>query len=96
MAKAHRVAFELIRGCIPNGLVLDHLCRNRGCVNPDHLEPVTFRENIMRGVGYTAQQARKTHCRHGHEFTVENTYVWRGGRICRTCRRIQTAVRRAS
>jgi len=83
---AHRVSFELVRGEIPDGLVLDHLCRNHACVNPAHLEPVTRWENVRRGVGYTAQQARKTHCKRGHEFTPENTYPWRSGRICRACR----------
>ena len=91
--KAHRVAYELVRGSIPTGLDLDHLCRVRACVNPDHLEPVTRRENIMRGAGYTAEQARKTACKRGHEFTAENTYAWRGGRICRTCRKAYSSQR---
>ncbi len=84
----HRVAYELLRGPIPRGLEIDHLCRVRRCVNPGHLEPVTHRENGLRGVGVAAKHARKTHCLHGHEFTEANTYRrpdrpwWRG---CQTC-----------
>jgi len=86
---AHRVAYELCIGPIPGGLHLDHLCRNRGCVNPKHLEPVTSRENILRGQSPGALNARKTHCKQGHEFTAENTYVIQGGRRCRACNRAQ-------
>jgi hypothetical protein len=88
MRQAHRVAYELTVGPIPAGMTLDHLCRNKGCVNPHHLEPVTNRENILRGDGETARNARKTHCKRGHEFTTENTYIVpsSGGRVCRTCR----------
>ena len=84
---AHRISWELLRGKIPKGLQLDHLCRNKGCVNPDHLEPVTHRENIMRGNSPWATNAKKTHCLRGHEFTKENTYIHKskGGRNCRTC-----------
>jgi hypothetical protein len=88
--KAHRVAYELTRGHIPDGLVLDHLCRNHSCVNPDHLEPVTHRENTIRGVvGEMTRnrQLSKTHCRRGHEYTEENTYVSpKGDRTCKSCR----------
>ncbi len=83
---AHRVAYELLVGPIPAGLVIDHLCRNRACVNPAHLEPVTNRENLLRGVGAPASHARKTHCIHNHEFTPENTRLGLNGRRqCRTC-----------
>lgn len=88
--QAHRWAYEHYVGPIPDGAVIDHLCRNRLCVNPDHLEPVTNRENLMRGQGITAKNARKTHCLLGHEFTPENTYVSAGRkdrsrRMCKAC-----------
>ncbi|UYL87860.1 HNH endonuclease [Gordonia phage Malisha] len=86
--KAHRVSYEMHRGPIPNDLQLDHLCRVRACVNPDHLDPVTPRVNTLRSFGVTALRARQTHCIHGHEFTAENTYVYAGRkRGCLTCRR---------
>lgn len=88
--KAHRVAYELHRGRIPQGLTIDHLCRNRRCVNPWHLEVVTNRENVLRGEGITAQYARATHCVNGHPFDAENTYMRpEGHRECRACRREQ-------
>ena len=82
---AHRVSYEALVGPIPDGLDLDHLCRQRSCVNPTHLEPVTRRENTRRGEGYTAQQSAKTHCNSGHPFDDANTYRYRGNRICRAC-----------
>lgn len=86
---AHRLAYMLKRGPIGDGLVLDHLCRVRNCVNPWHLEAVTQRENLIRGVGAVAINIRKTSCIHGHDFTEANTIINRDGtRRCRTCARI--------
>jgi hypothetical protein len=82
---AHRVAWQLIRGEIPAGLQLDHLCRNRGCVNPDHLEPVTVRKNILRGMAPPAKNARKTQCSRGHELSGPNMTIIAGRRQCKTC-----------
>jgi hypothetical protein len=88
MMKAHRVAYEMAHGTIPEGLDVDHLCRQPLCVRPEHLEPVSRRTNILRGIGYTAQQAAKTHCKHGHPFSDENTYITpSGSRQCRRCNR---------
>lgn len=83
--QAHRLIYEISAGPIPDGLTLDHLCRVRHCVNPEHLEPVTNIENVMRGEGPCAQNARKTHCKRGHEFTPENTKSVATGRSCRAC-----------
>ena len=88
--KAHCVSYNLFVGPIPDGLQIDHKCRIRCCVNPDHLEPVTQRENILRGEGRAALNARKLSCNSGHEFTVENTMVFhRSGRTYRACRECQ-------
>ncbi len=76
--KAHRWAYEYLIGPIPAGLTIDHLCRTRHCVNLRHLEAVTNRVNILRGMGATACHARKTHCIHGHEYTRENTIIRNG------------------
>lgn len=84
---AHRVAYEFWVGPIPAEAVIDHLCRNRGCVNPDHLEAVTEQTNIRRGVGPSARHAVQSHCLNGHPFSEENTYVDpKGRRECRTCK----------
>ena len=83
---AHRVAYELIKGKIPEGLQIDHLCRVRACVNPDHLEPVTCRENLHRGETFNAANAAKTHCPQGHPLSGDNLYVRPDGRRgCKTC-----------
>lgn len=89
---AHRASYEEFVGPIPEGLTIDHLCRVRHCVNPAHLEAVTHRENIMRGETRAAENAAKTVCIHGHEFTFANTYVSPDGkRACRTCQRDRRA-----
>lgn len=75
---AHRVSYEAFIGPIPDGMVLDHRCRNRACVRPDHLDPVTQEVNVRRG----ASTERRTHCGNGHEFTKANT---RWVRVCITC-----------
>ena len=87
MRQAHRVAYELSVGPIPEGLTLDHLCRVRHCVNPSHLEPVTELENIRRGtVGENMRS--KTHCPQGHPYDEANTrHTKNGNRLCRACYR---------
>lgn len=84
--RAHRWLWkQLVDAELPDEIDLDHLCRNRGCVNPDHLEPVTRRVNLSRGIGTTDRLT----CINGHDFTPENTYTYKasGHRQCRTCRR---------
>ncbi|MEV5567572.1 HNH endonuclease signature motif containing protein [Streptomyces sp. NPDC052196] len=83
----HRIAYEAVCGAIPDGLVIDHLCRTRACANPDHLEAVPHRVNVLRGVSFAARKARQTHCVNGHAFTTTNVYrAPNGTRKCRTCR----------
>lgn len=90
----HRVVWKLLVGPQPPGTVTDHICRNRACCNPDHLEQVTPETNARRAVGsVTMQNAAKTHCDNGHPFDEDNTYVWADGyRRCRKCN--ANAVRR--
>lgn len=83
--RAHRVSYTLHRGEIPENKQLDHLCRNRACVNPDHPEPVTRRENILRGSGITAENLNKTHCKRGHLLTEGNLRKSQSGRSCLAC-----------
>lgn len=82
---AHRISYQLTRGPIPDRLVIDHLCRVRCCVNPEHLEPVTNQVNILRGTGSPALLRQRTHCNFGHEFTDENTLLRQGYRRCAIC-----------
>jgi hypothetical protein len=89
--RAHRFAYELLVGPVPDGLVLDHLCRVKNCVNPDHLEPVPSQVNVKRG--YNRHKVRNA-CHLGHEYTEANTRRTAGHRECRECGRIkQQAIR---
>lgn len=82
----HRVAYSHLVGPIPEGLTIDHLCRNRACCNPAHLEPVTNKTNILRGTSRSAVNATRTHCPKGHPYNEANTYIAaNGSRLCRTC-----------
>ena len=109
MKYAHRAAYEHFVGPIPEGLVIDHECHNadetcaggttclhRRCVNPEHLAVVTVTVNSLSGRGVPAVNARKTHCKRGHEFTPENTMTVPGGRQCRQCTRLAPWNRKAS
>ena len=98
---AHRLVYTLLVGPIPDGLVLDHLCRVRRCVNPVHLDPVTQGTNVRRGAGpqLTAMRPVRTHCKRGHEMTRENTILAKQSRSdtvmrqCRTCRNARDLAR---
>ena len=105
LIRAHRFSYEMAHGSIPDGMDSDHTCHNRAveqalcaggttcphraCVNPAHIEIVPRRINTLRGIGPTAQQARQTHCKHGHPFDIFNTYIVpsTGHRLCRACNR---------
>lgn len=97
----HRHAYELLVGPIPTGMHLDHLCRNRRCMNPRHLQPVLPGENNARGDSPSATNARKTHCVHGHPLTPDNVYIGRTRgrtpeRRCKTCCALQFQRRKAA
>lgn len=95
MRRAHRVVWETLVGPVPDGLELDHLCRVRRCVNPDHLEPVTRRENVRRGVAALLQR-QKTHCPSGHSY-AEHAYEVPsrpGVRYCQECNRVRSRLNR--
>lgn len=95
----HRFSYEHFVGPIPDGLVIDHLCRNRACCNPEHLRACTHRENVCApgSEATPAANALKTECVNGHEFSNANTYVTKGGkRHCRECARLRAAERRRS
>jgi hypothetical protein len=94
--RAHRLVYEALVGPIPQGLQLDHLCRNRACVRPEHLEPVTQQVNLARGNGLPARRARQTECIYGHPFDAANTLVTKFGRVCRTCNREKARLRRSA
>lgn len=94
MQPAHRVSYLLAHGSIPEGMDIDHLCMNRACVNPAHLEAVTHYVNIRRSPNtIPSRNAAKTHCPHGHEYTEANTQIENGRRRCATCRRAQGRIR---
>ena len=93
---AHRLAYLMLVGEIPDGMQLDHLCMNRACVNPDHVEVVDGRTNTLRGNAMSARYARRTHCGYGHPFDEENTRIWgKDGRRCATCQSQRAKARRA-
>ena len=88
--RTHRFMYVVHRGPIASDVVLDHLCRNRACCNPEHLDPVANELNVERGMSPSAVNARKSHCLRGHPFDAENTEVRPGGgRACKECRRIR-------
>ena len=96
--RVHRLSYRTFVGRIPEGYEIDHLCRNRACCNPAHLEAVPKKVNILRGFGTGAKFARRTHCLNGHEFTKENTRIEKSiygtdSRRCRECDRTYTRLK---
>ncbi len=100
--RGHRLVYNLAKGDVPEGLVLDHLCRNRKCVNPEHLEIVTHKENTLRGNGPTARFSGRSHCVNGHAFSGENLLMLKDSKTgtlvrgCATCikeRRVKRSIR---
>jgi hypothetical protein len=86
----HRLSYSILRGELKDGLQIDHLCSNRKCWNPNHLDQVDCRTNLLRGNTMTAKRAAQTHCMTGHEFTEENVKIRPNGtRYCRACARIR-------
>lgn len=81
----HRLSLSFIGKTIPKGMEVDHLCRVKNCLNPEHLEVVTRKENILRGEGAAAKCARKTHCVRGHELNADNIYPGKTYRQCKVC-----------
>lgn len=94
--RVHRCVYKIVKGKISKLKVLDHLCRNKICANPDHLEEVKSGVNVLRGQGLAAKNLLKTHCKWGHEFTKENSYSEpnKKQRRCRKCKAIRSAERR--
>ena len=90
---AHCFIYQYLRGPIPEGLELDHLCRNRSCVNPWHLELVPHKVNVARG-NAGIEQSNRTHCSRGHQFDSTNTYFYNGKRGCIICRRERSRIHR--
>lgn len=91
---AHRASYRIFVGAIPDGLCIDHLCRNRICVNPHHMRITTTKDNVLCGIGISAMNAVKTHCDHGHIFDEKNTYFYPDGphageRVCRMCGKLR-------
>lgn len=93
IVQAHRHFYTVFKGEIPDGLTIDHLCRVRSCVNPDHLEAVSMRTNVLRGSSVSANNSRKTVCKNGHEFSNDNTWLFtdKKGRISRKCKECSKA-----
>ena len=91
--RGHRAIWEELVGPIPEGEVIDHLCRVKLCLNPDHLEPVSQSVNIRRGTGVAAANARKTRCPYGHPYSGENLIVSKHGRACRECKNRRARLR---